>query len=256
MMWMKMSTFIHRYRLSVSIMALMSACLCACMSVFLISCASSEMRQETYVKKSSLSNINRVAVVVSVNAPAVNYAKHDGNVVPFVPSVGGFVEAGLVGGAALALAAIIDGIIRSKIDLSHAAKIAEHTDFTSIEDKMAQSFVQHLKKGSFFQHVEYMPNKNQDSSHFRSIGYDAVLTLNVREITIFRTPGEYVRLDARVHGEMERLNSGEKLWDREEFVTNKEYHPLDYYKENGLREIEAILVKAGRNLAYDFVYLK
>jgi hypothetical protein len=35
-----------------------------------------------------------------------------------------------------------------------------------------------------------------------------------------------------------------------------ELQPLDYYKKNGLIELDAMLKKAGRNLAYDFVYLK
>jgi hypothetical protein len=55
---------------------------------------------------------------------------------------------------------------------------------------------------------------------------------------------------------MEHLFSGKVVWDREERILSSEFHSLDYYKENGLKELDAMLEKGGRNLAYDFVYLK
>jgi hypothetical protein len=55
---------------------------------------------------------------------------------------------------------------------------------------------------------------------------------------------------------MEHLSSGKVVWDRYEHVKSPEFHSLNYYKENGLKELDAMLERAARNLAYDFVYLK
>lgn len=208
------------------------------MGSFLISCAAT-LPQQTYLNNTTLSGIKKVAIVVSVSAPEVSYR-----------------DSGYAWFPWKSPAWEIETIIRYGLDSQHTSKINEHVDISQIENKTAQSFIQQLKKGAFFQRVEYMPNKNQDSSQLTSIGYDAVIRLTVREITIQRAPGDYVRLAARVHGEMERLNSGNIVWDREELVTNPEPHSLGYYEENGLRELDAMLEKAGRNLAYDFLYLK
>ena len=55
-------------------------------------------------------------------------------------------------------------------------------------------------------------------------------------------------------GQMEKLMSGEIVRDNEEVVTNPEPQTLDYYKENGLKELDAMLEKSeGKNLAYDFI---
>jgi len=80
--------------------------------------------------------------------------------------------------------------------------------------------------------------------------------LFVREISLKRVGGDNAGLNAYVRGQMEYLSSGKIVWDREEYVMSPELHSLDYYKENGLKELDVMLEKAGRNLAYDFVYLK
>jgi hypothetical protein len=55
---------------------------------------------------------------------------------------------------------------------------------------------------------------------------------------------------------MKYISSGKVVWDREEHISPSELRPLDYYKENVVKELDAMLERAGRNLAYDFVYLR
>ncbi len=229
--------------------ALLRGCLCLCIASCQISCAT--LPQQTYLTSASLSGISKVAIVVSVNAPEVLYAKdttsgYTGVGLLFGP-LGILIEIGAVATVAA---------VKSGIDQGHAAEVKEHMNISHFEDKTAQSFMQPLKKGYLFQSVEQMPSMNQDSGQLHTIGYDAVIRLNVREISIQRAPGDYVKLIAYVHGEMERLATGSIVWDREEVVTNPEPHTLDYYKENGLKELDTMLEKAAKNLAYDFIYLK
>lgn len=116
--------------------------------------------------------------------------------------------------------------------------------------------MQPLKKAGCFQIAEYVTDKNQDGQLFSAKGYHAVIRLSVREISLNRIEGDNARLEVYVRGQMEYLASGKILWDREEYVSSPELHSLDYYKENGLKELDAMLERAGQNLAYDFVYLK
>jgi hypothetical protein len=206
-------------------------------------------QQQTYLNNQSLSGINKVAIVVSVNDPDVSYSI-------ISPGAGGSIWTLLLSPLIVIPAMGLEAGIRSTADQEHAAKVKEHMDLSYIEDKTAQSFMQPLKKVNLFKSVEQPPNKNQDSRQLRDIGYDGVIRLTVRKISIQRVAGDYVKLTAYVHGQMECLSSGNIIWDREEVVTNPEPHTLDYYKENGLKELDTMLEKAAKRLAYDFMYLK
>lgn len=236
----KKITCVYEYGFYASLPALLRGCLCVCMVAFLISCAT--MPQQTYLNNQSLSGISKVAVVASANVPEVWYSSSEKSVWPALL------------GSALGMA--LEEGIRSGIDNEHAAKIKEHIDISHIEDKMAQSFIQPLKKGNYFQTIECLTDKNQGDHQLSVAGYDTVIRLSVHKISIRRVSGDYVSLSAHVRGQMEKLMSGEIVWDREEVVTNPEPQTLDYYKENGLKELDAMLEKAGKNLAYDFIYLK
>ena len=214
--------------------------------ISLISCGPT-IPQQTYLNSQSLSRINKVAVVVSVSAPEVSYSRDAAEWFTTDASTPGLINM---------LPRLIELIIRRGSDREDASKINEHVDISHFEDKIAQLFMQPLKKGNLFKSVDQTPNKNQDSRQFRTIGYDAVIRLTVREISINRVAGDYVKLTAYVHGQMECLSSGNIVWDREEVVINPEPHTLDYYKENGLKELDTMLEKAAKNLAYDFIYLK
>ena len=221
--------------------ALVCVSFCVCTGSFLISCAT--VPRETYLKKMSLSGISKVAIVASVSSLKVSYAKRDNVSLNLYPITGLF-------------PILAEAAIRSGVDHGHAGDFRQHVDFSHFEETVAQSFMQTLKKGDCFQAVEYFTDKNRDSQQFSAKGYDAVIHLFVSEITLKRVAGDDVGLDAFVRGQMEHFSSGKVVWDRGEYVMSPEIHPLDYYKENGLKELDMMLMKAGRNLAYDFVYLK
>lgn len=244
---MKKITFIYGYVFHRLLPILRRGCFCVWVTSFLISCAS--VPQQTYLTNTSLSDISKVAIVASTHAPEVSYSRTSreaGSSVMMVPLFP------LLGLAAMGM----EASARSGEDSEHAAKIKERVDLSQIEDKMAQSFIRPLTKGNCFQTIEYVKDKNQDSRQLSSAGYNAVIRLSVRKILLERVPGDNVRLRAYVSGQMESLKSGKILWDREEVVLSSELHSLDYYKEHGLKELDALLDKAGKNLAYDFIYLK
>lgn len=237
--------FACAYRFGSIVRVLSFGFLCVCTGSFLTSCAPT-LPKETYLKGMSLSGISKVAIVVSVNAPEVSYATYD-NV-----SLKLFLIYGLI-------PAIAEGAVRSGVDHGHAGEVKKHSDLTYFKETIARSFMQTLKKGDYFQTTEYLTDKNQDVQQLSAKGYDAVIRLLVRQISLQRmkrVAGDNVGLDVFVRGQMEFLSSGKIVWDREEHVLSSEFHSLDYYEKNGLKELDAILEKAGRNLAYDFVYLK
>ena len=245
---MKKITFHHKYRAYILLERLFRY-LSVGVIISLISCATaSTVPQQTYMNSQSLSGINKVAIIASVTSPKVSYAK---NTTSYPPGIGL-----LFGPLGILLEAGISGAVVYGIDQGHAAKIGEHMKFSHTEEKMAQSFIQLLRKGCSFQTIEYLTDKNPDSKQLTTKGYDAVIKLLVQQISIDRDPGDSVRLSTHVSGQMEHLTSEKVIWDREENITNPEWHTLDYYKENGLKELDTMLEKAAKNLAYDFIYLK
>jgi hypothetical protein len=207
--------------------------------------------RETYLKNSTVSGISKVAVVASVSAPEVSYSSEREPA-----SLALLLLFPIIGLGVTAIAAGTEVAIRSGVDRGHTGKVGEHLDLSYFEEKIAQSFMQTLMKSDFFKITEYLTDKNQDAQRLSSKGYDAIIRLFVREISLKRIQGDYVRLDVYVRGQMEYVPSGKVVWDREEHVLSPELHSLGYYKENGLKELDAMLEKAGRNFAYDFVYLK
>ena len=233
--------FVDGYRFLKSLRTLLCVSLCVCTGLFQISCAADP--GQTYLTNKSLSGVSKVAIVASVSAPKVYYATTDSASEKFFPFVGLF-------------PVVAEAAIRSGVDRGHAGKVRDNMDFSHFEEKVAQSFIQMLRKSDCFQATEYLTDKNQDVRQLSAKGYDAIIRLFVREISLKRMGGDQVRLDVYVRGKMEYLSSVKVVWDREEHIFSAELHPLNYYKENGLEELDAMLEKAGRNLAYDFVYLK
>jgi len=148
----------------------------------------------------------------------------------------------------------IEDLSREAEDQEHAAKIKEKMDFNQIENKMAQSFIEFLRKSEVFQAVEYVADKTRDDHQLAVIGYDARIKLSLQEILIKREPGDNVMLRVRVGGQMASLRSKKVVWDREEQVLSAVSHSIDHYKKNGLKELDALLEKATQMLAYDFIY--
>jgi len=245
---MRKIAFGHGYRFRKLLRGLLCVSLCVCTGSFLTSCGPvPTVPRETYVKNSSLSGISKVAVVASVSAPEVSYSAARNNVSENLLF--------FTGPAAFLVVLGTEKAIRSGVDHGHAGDVKKHVDLSYFEEKIAQSFMQTLMKSNCFRSTEYLTDKNEDARRLSSKGYDAIIRLFVREISLKRIEGDSVRLNVYVRGSMEYLSSGKVVWDREEHVLSPERHSLDYYKENGLKELDAMLEKAGRNLAYDFVYL-
>jgi len=236
--------FARAYRFGKFLRRLLCIFLCTCAGSYLTSCAT-KGPEGTYLKSTSLSRISKVAIVASVSDPKVNYARTELSSEMLIL----FGPLGLI-------PVIAEAAIRTGADRGHTGKVRERIDLSHLEEKVAQSFMQQLQKGGSFQTIEYLTDKNQDVRQLSVKGYDAAIRLLVREISLNRMGGDQVRIDVYVRGEMEFFSSGKVVWDREEHVLSPERRPLNYYKENGLKELDAMLEKAGRNLAYDFVYLK
>jgi hypothetical protein len=215
---------------------------CICFGFLLISC--STLPKETYLSKTCLTNLKKVAVFASVNDPEVSYAMHS-----LESSTWIFIFFGLIGSG-------IDAGVRSGIDKSHASQIKENVDLKHFEKQIANSFVKSLTDGNYFSSIVYFPDNQRDNNSLSTMGYNAVINVSVNEIKIHQTAGDYCDLNIQVSGKMRNLISGELIWDRIENVSASEKHTMNYYKENGLTELDTMLEKAGRNLAYDFLYLK
>jgi hypothetical protein len=233
------STRVHRINALMKMR--LRRCLCICIALLLVSCASAPP-QETYLTSSSLSSIKKVAILASANAPDVNYASTGQPLLP--------IHLGSI------LLQAIDAAARSGMDTEHAQQIGKRVDLTNIEDRIVEVFTKSISATRCFQTVDHIKSKKQDEQLLSNSGYDAIIRLTVKEISLGRIAGDYVGLHIHVQGQLKCLKSEKILWDREEMIKSPEFHSLDYYKENGLRELDAILEKAGQKLAYDFIYLK
>jgi hypothetical protein len=205
--------------------------LCICTSLQLISCGT--VPKQIYLTNTSLSSISKVAIISSANSPEVSYSNFDAFLPPSL---------------------II--LINKAVDQGIAAGISEHTDLSYLEEKLVQSFMEPIKKSARFQTTKYLTVKNQDKSQLLAADYDAIIRLSLHKISVEKNVGDYIRLYVFVHGQLESLRSRSILWDREEVIKSQLPRSIDYYKQNGLKEIDAIIERAGQLMAYDFVYSK
>lgn len=224
---------------------------CVGLALLMSSCTTT-LPKETYLTSASLSGISRVAIVASANPPDVTYSSGTMSSSVMLAPVMAIPFIGLIG----FLPSMVEDAAKSGIDTEHARQIGKRVDLTSIEDKITDVFSGSIVPAGCFKTVEQIKNKNQDEPLLSASGYDAIIRLTVREVSLNRKAGDYVGLHIHVQGQLKDLKSGQVLWDREETATSPESHQLDYYKENGLKEFNALLEKAGKKLAYDFVYLK
>jgi len=214
-----------------------------CIALFQMSCAS--VPKETYLTNKSISGIAKVAILVSVSSPDVTYSVKS----PWA-AFWSARPAGLLDGSI----ALVGGALRLVVDSCHSAKIRDQLDFKHLEELTAQLFMQLIKNGNVFQITEYLTDKNIDINQLSTAGYDAVIRLFVRDISLIRTYGDNLSLHVYVRGQMKCLASEKILWDREEFVSSPEQHTLGYYEQYIMKELDTALEKASKKLAYDFIY--
>lgn len=219
--------------------------LCLGMGFLLISCTT--VPKQTYLPKTPLTGVKKVAVIASARAPVVHYSMMS-------QYAGASIILGLLSPfLGLTLSAAEAGI-RSGIDSQHASKVKEHVDLNEIEYKAAMAFIKPLQEGACFQAIEYVKAKDLDNSRLLAAGFDAVIRLSLRKISLERAPSNDIKLCAFMQGQMENLVSRKTIWDREEAVQSTEYRSLEYYEKNGIKEMDALLETACGRLAFDFVY--
>jgi hypothetical protein len=212
---------------------------CAGLILLIASCAHSD--KETYLASARLDRLKRVAITTSIEPPEVSYASAD-------PA--------LVSWAGMFLLPVLIGMWgESEADRQHGAKVKDQIEFDTLKSKLVQSFVQTAKNGVPFQMNCVIDGGDQEAM-LKAAGYDATIRLSVVSISLRKTTSGYVNLSARVRGHLTVLRSGETLWDREELVVDPELYALDHFKEEKIVELDAVVTKAGRNLAYDFAYRK
>jgi len=229
--------------------------LCICMSLLFVSCAS--VSEETYLTNNSLSGIKKVAIIASANDPDLTSAS-----IGYTPVAGWLVLPAMIPGVnfvfgvAMMAGMAVENVARSSTDSANAKEIGTKVVLSSIEDKIVQSFTAPLTKASCFDRIDYLKDKNSNDRQLSDAGYDAVIRLDIKNISFVSVGGDNVNLRIRLQGQLTNLRSGKLMWDRLEYIESREYHTLDYYQTNGPKELNALLEKAGQTLAYDFVYLK
>lgn len=229
--------------------------LCICMSLLFVSCAS--VNEETYLTNNSLSGIKKVAIIASANDPDLTSAS-----IGYTPGASWLAlpaiipGVNIVFGVAMIAGIAIEDAARSARDSANAEVIGTKVVLSSIEDKIVQSFTAPLTKASCFDRIDYLKDKNSNDRQLSDAGYDAVIRLDIKNISFVSVGGDNVNLRIRLQGQLTHLRSRKVMWDRLEYIEPREYHTLDYYQTNGPKELNALLEKAGQKLAYDFVYLK
>jgi hypothetical protein len=247
---MTMMPLIHKYRFHPLVLVMLRSCLCVCIASLLVSCGDTVPKQ-SYLASTSLSGISRVALVVSATPPKVSYSLNSQNAY-----VSCLLLLSITAVVPAMLEAVVENAVRSGEDRGHAEKMGKHVNLTYLEDKLAQSFIQPLRGSPCFQTIDYVTDKKQDDRQLSAAGYNAVIRLSVRELSLDRIGGDNVTLHIFVHGEMKYLSSDKIVWNREEYIESSESHSLAYYRENGLKELDVMIEKAGRKFAYEFIYLK
>jgi hypothetical protein len=190
--------------------------------------------------------LNNIAVMVSSNDPIVRYTRdsgvHIGEIIAII-----FIPATL----------LIDPVVRTIADQKTDARFKQHIDIAQITFVLADSFIATLTQAKVFDAIDNIPQRDESSLNRISIAnYDAVVKLFIREVSLRRAFGKKVNMYADVRAEMTDLNSARVVWRRQEQLVGETPRLLDYYIENSVAELNAMLKKIGIRLANDFVYLQ
>jgi len=206
------------------------------LTFILASCAT--VPKQTYIDKKSLPSRLKAAVIVSVTSPDVTHYSNDRLPLYYKLFYGYKFTFGVLE------------------DITSSDKIKEHVNVNSIEENIANTFIRPLRKGKYFQTIEYVSDMNQDNLKLSSAGFNMVIRLSVREMSIRSVTADHVKLYISMHGQMEDIASKKIVWDREEQVSSSEMELLENMEEKGPKNLNATIEKAVKYLANDFIYLK
>lgn len=211
--------------------------------IILASCAT--IPKQIYINKASFPGISNAAVIVSVSKPGVTHSLNN-------PFLGDPISSWFAGygywNAALFMSMAYDSESGNKIE--------EHVNINSIEEYIANTFIQPLRKGNYFHTIEYIQGNNQDIFKLSSAGYNKIIRLSVTEMSFRTATTDHVKLYITMHGQMQDLISKNIIWDREEKVSSSEMELLKNIEVNGPKHLTATIEKAVRYLANDFIYIK
>lgn len=226
---------------------------------FLISCTTTaHIPEQKYLDNTSLVGIRNVAVLVTVSPPEVIYAQAEEINITMPILLGilvsplGPLAIGFTTGAAMNS----QTTNQSKEDQAHADNVVKNLDLSIYEDKLSQSFIETLRENFRFETIDYKRDNRLDNNLLVSDRYEGVIKLFLNNLILEKVSNGDVRLSANIKAQMINLNSSEIIWDRDDSTVATQKHTISYYKKNGFQELEAMLEKAGKRLAYDFIYLK
>ncbi len=215
--------------------------LCAVLSSFFLSCTTpriDKLPEQKFLSQKNLTGISRVAVIVSTPGKDISLNQ----------ATGRDARTSLYVHSSILMA-------MDSAELEETERFRERLDFDNMRDLLAQSFIQRLRKAALFNNIVLL--QNQDQARTELIGkYDAIIKLSLNTILLEKLNDGRMSLRIDIRGEMEKLERGETLWNRQEIIVSPNPRSLEEYKVTGQDLLSGMMETAGKLLSYDFVYLK
>lgn len=220
--------------------------------LFMTSClTTAHTPQQKYLDNTSLSGIRNIAVLVTVSPPEVIYSQTEG-INWLIPILVGPILSPI--STNIAIHTLQNNVLKE--DIAYSENVGKKIILSDYEEKLSQSFIETLKKSSHFETIDYKKDNSLDNKLLVSDGYEGVIRLFLNNLILEKVSNEDVKLSAKITAKMTNLKSSEIIWDRDDSTVSAEKHTISYYEKNGLEELELMLEKSGKRLAYDFIYLK
>lgn len=217
---------------------------------FVSSCAT--VPEQTYVERSRISKLNRVAVKVSYAGLDVKQARETGISVATAAS---FVFFGLLGFAVMAA----EGAGKSSVDRQVADDIKKNTEKIEFDGMLRDYFIDNLRKANVFKLVG-KPDATAPHGYagLRDDGYDSLVELDIKELALRKDYTDKLKVYADVWGRMVDLQNGEVVWNRQEVVIDSDGQTIETYMADGgkllKKSVDQGMKKIAARLTNDFVY--
>ena len=210
--------------------------------------------QQKYFQKGSLTNMRRVAVIVSSGDLQVRQSR-EGQM-----DAGQFSVGLLFGPLALIATEPIDWAIKSGADASQAQSLQATRPKKTIAQRLSEHFTKTLSDSRVFDSIQEIPADTKGGPLTESLSnQDALIRLRVTDVSLRPVTRDELSLYVEVSAEMVVLKNGKErrqLWSRQERTSSNEPHPLDFYKSQGVPMLDECLGKLANRLADDIIYAK